>query len=74
MIMPRTELRSVCSLLNEMIKSMLDLKERSLQDTLSMFFVKMNVFPILIKSLVQMPQEDLNYSHTARVFELCACH
>jgi len=50
--MPRTELRAVCSLLNEMIKSMLDLKERSLQDALSMFFVKMNVFPFLIKSLV----------------------
>ena len=39
-----------------------------------MFFVKMNVFPVLIKSLVLMPLEDLNYSHTARVFELCACH
>lgn len=72
--MPRTELKAVCSLLNEMIKSMLDLKERCLQDALSMFFVKMNVFPILIKSLVQVPCEDLNYSHTARVFELCACH
>jgi hypothetical protein len=39
-----------------------------------MFFVKMNIFPILIKSLVLLPLEEHHYSKTARVFELCACH
>lgn len=61
-------------LINEILKSLLDLKERSLYDALSMGFVKLNLFPTLIKSIIAMPLEEQDYSRTARVFELCACH
>lgn len=46
------------SLVNEILKSLLDLKERSLYDALSMGFVKLNLFPTLIKSVIAVPLEE----------------
>jgi len=57
-----------------MIKTMLDLKERNLYDSMSFAFIKSNIFPLLIKSIIALPLEEQDYSKTARVFELCACH
>lgn len=51
-------MRFVLSLVNEMLKSLLDLKVRSLYDALSMGFVKLDLYPNLVKSLVNMPLEE----------------
>lgn len=54
----KQDLRQVMSLVNEILKSLLDLKERSLYDALSMGFVKLNLFPTLIKSVIAVPLEE----------------
>jgi len=46
---------TVLELINEMLKSLLDLKVRSLYDGLSMGFVKLDLYPSLVSSLIKIP-------------------
>lgn len=57
-----------------MIACLLDLKERSMYDNLSMSFIKLGIYPMLIKSIFSYQVDEVDYSKTARVLELCACH
>ena len=67
-------LRQVLAVVNEMLKSLIEMKVRNMYDNLSMGFVKIGVYSTLVKSVVQLPLENLNKSHVARFLELCACH
>lgn len=43
-------------------------------DALSLSFVKLGLFPPLIKSILAQPADQLESCATSRVLELCACH
>jgi hypothetical protein len=43
-------------------------------DTLSLWFLKADIFNNLIKVIVNNSIEPAEYKGVARIFELCACH
>ena len=43
-------------------------------ETLSLWFIKADVFSSLIKVIVSNKIEQPEYKSVARIFELCACH
>lgn len=43
-------------------------------DTLSLWFIKADIFSTLIKTIVTYELEQCEYKPVARIFELCACH
>lgn len=43
-------------------------------DTLSLWFIKADIFNPLIKTIISSPIEEAEYKAVARIFELCACH
>lgn len=43
-------------------------------DTLSLWFIKADIFNPLIRTIVNLPIEEPEYKQIARIFELCACH
>jgi hypothetical protein len=43
-------------------------------DSLSLWFIKADIFNPLIKIIVSLPIDHSEYKQVARVFELCACH
>ena len=43
-------------------------------DSLSLWFIKSDVFNPLIKTIISNSMEQAEYKHVARIFELCACH
>ena len=43
-------------------------------DTLSLWFIKGDIFSTLIKTIVTYDIEPSEYKSVARIFELCACH
>lgn len=57
-----------------MIDIVLEFKEREMYDSLSLWFIKADIFSNLIKTIVSNPIEPSEYKQVARVFELCACH
>lgn len=72
--MKRDDLYQILELVNEMLKSLLELKVRSLYDGLSMSFVKLGMYPSLVKAIIKMPPTEKEFSAAARFLELCACH
>ena len=56
------------------IEIVLEFKDRELYDSLSMWFIKTDIFNPLIKTIISLPIEQPEYMAVARVFELCACH
>jgi hypothetical protein len=57
-----------------MIDIILDFKDREMYDSLSLWFIKADIFNPLIKTIVSYPIEEPEYKSVARIFELCACH
>lgn len=57
-----------------MIEIILDFRDREMYDSLSLWFIKSDVFNPLIKTIVNLPVEQSEYKQVARIFELCACH
>jgi hypothetical protein len=56
------------------IDVVLDFKDREMYDSLSLYFIKADIFNSLIKMIVSLPIEAPEYKQVARIFELCACH
>ncbi len=56
------------------IEVILEFKDRELYDALSLLFIKADIFSSLIKFIVSVPIEQIEYKSVARIFELCACH
>ena len=50
----------ILAVVNEMLKSLLDLKVRSMYDNLSLGFIKLGLYPVLIKTIVSLPLDALN--------------
>lgn len=67
-------LRLILSLMNDVIKCLLDVRDRALYDLFSKGLVGQNIFQVLVTWIVGLPQQELNLSHVARAFELCASH
>jgi hypothetical protein len=61
-------------LVGHVIDVVLDFKDREMYDSLSLYFIKADIFNSLIKLIVNLPIEAPEYKQVARIFELCACH
>lgn len=70
----RSDVRSLMTFICELVKVVTDFKERAMYDTLSLNFIKLNIFPSLIKIILATELEEVDYGKVAKVFELCACH
>lgn len=57
-----------------MIEIVLDFKDREMYDSLSLWFIKADIFSPLVKTIVNCPLEEAEFKSVARIFELCACH
>lgn len=68
------EKKQVQSLIGLVIDLVLEFKDREMYDSLSLWFIKADIFNPLIKIIVSLPIEYAEYKQVARVFELCACH
>ena len=68
------EKRSIEKLIGTIIDITLEFKDREMYDELSLSFIKSDIFPSLIRFIVQCPIEQYEYKAVARIFELCACH
>jgi hypothetical protein len=66
--------KGVQSLVGVMIEIVLDFKDREMYDSLSLWFIKADIFTHLIRTIVSFQVEPCEYKQVARVFELCACH
>jgi hypothetical protein len=61
-------------LIGLIIEIVLEFKDREMYDTLSLWFIKSDIFNPLIKTIVNLPIDMTEYKAVARIFELCACH
>ena len=57
-----------------MLEIILDFKDREMYDTVSLWFIKADIFNPLIKSIVFLKIDESEYKSVARILELCACH
>ena len=57
-----------------MIDIVLEFKDRDMYDSLSLWFIKNDIFQPLVKTIINLPIEPSEYKSVARIFELCACH
>ena len=68
------EKKQIQSLIGTVIDIILEFKDREMYDTMSMWFIKSDIFQPLIKTIINLPIETSEYKSVARIFELCACH
>ena len=57
------------------VELVLEFKDREMYDTLSLRFIRSDIFVPLVRTIVSCPaMEKSEYKAVARIFELCACH
>lgn len=66
--------RCVQQIIETIIEIVLEFKDREMYDSLSLRFIKSDIFYPLIKVICSFQIEPCEYKAIARVFELCACH
>ena len=66
--------KQIQSLIGTVIDIILEFKDREMYDTMSLWFIKSDIFQPLVKTIINLPIEVQEYKSVARIFELCACH
>ncbi len=68
------EKKTIQSVIGTVIDIVLEFKDREMYDSLSLWFIKADIFNNLIQTIVSLPMDVIEYKQVARIFELCACH